>query len=62
MTLSYFSLITTVGTPQSVTAEELRLECMIPADDETERRHENQLRMVSSSSRRASDFVSRHAR
>ncbi len=48
VTLSYFSLITTVGTPQSVTAEELRLECMIPADDETERRH--------------CDFVSRHAR
>jgi|SRR6187402_2628995 len=29
---SYFSLITTVGTPQSVTAQELRLECMYPAD------------------------------
>jgi transcriptional regulator with XRE-family HTH domain len=47
VTLSYFSLITTVGTPQSVTAEELRLECMIPADDETERRH--------------ADFVMRHS-
>ncbi len=45
--LSYFSLITTVGTPQAVVAEELRLECMIPADDETERRH--------------AGFVSRHA-
>ena len=39
ITLSYFSLITTVGTPQAVAAEELRLECMIPADDETERLH-----------------------
>ena len=39
VTLSYFSLITTVGTPQAVAAEELRLECMIPSDDETERRH-----------------------
>jgi hypothetical protein len=37
--LSYFSLITTVGTPQAVTAQELRLECMMPADEETERRH-----------------------
>ncbi len=47
VTLSYFSLVTTVGTPQAVAAEELRLECMIPADDETERRH--------------ADFVSRYA-
>jgi transcriptional regulator with XRE-family HTH domain len=30
--LSYFSLITTVGTPQSVTAQELRIECMFPLD------------------------------
>lgn len=28
--VSYFSLITTVGTPQSVTAEELRLDCLFP--------------------------------
>jgi transcriptional regulator with XRE-family HTH domain len=28
---SYFSLITTVGTPQSITAQELRIECMFPA-------------------------------
>ena len=46
--LSYFSLITTVGTPQAVAAQELRLECMIPADDATERQHEV--------------FVARHAR
>ena len=26
----YFSLITTVGTPQSITAQELRIECMFP--------------------------------
>jgi transcriptional regulator with XRE-family HTH domain len=37
--LNYFSMITTVGTPQTVTAEELRLECMFPADDATEIRH-----------------------
>ncbi|SHN83415.1 helix-turn-helix domain-containing protein [Bradyrhizobium erythrophlei] len=39
VTLNYFSLITTVGTPQTVTAEELRLECMFPADDKTETEH-----------------------
>jgi transcriptional regulator with XRE-family HTH domain len=37
--LNYFSLITTVGTPQTVTAEELRLETMFPADDTTEAKH-----------------------
>ena len=30
--VAYFSLITTVGTPQSVTAEELRLDCLFPVD------------------------------
>lgn len=39
VTLDYFSLITTVGTPQTVTAEELRLECMFPANDATEAEH-----------------------
>jgi MmyB-like transcription regulator ligand binding domain len=29
---SYFSLITTVGTPQSITAQELRIECMFPLE------------------------------
>lgn len=28
--ISYFSLVTTVGMPQAVTAQELRLECMFP--------------------------------
>jgi hypothetical protein len=37
--LNYFSMITTVGTPQTIAAEELRIECMFPADDATERRH-----------------------
>jgi transcriptional regulator with XRE-family HTH domain len=37
--LKYFSMIATVGTPQSVTTEELRLECMFPADDATEAEH-----------------------
>ena len=39
VTLNYFSMITTVGTPQTITAEELRLECMFPADDFTESEH-----------------------
>jgi transcriptional regulator with XRE-family HTH domain len=37
--LNYFSLITTVGTPQSIAAQELRIECMFPADDKTEHLH-----------------------
>jgi transcriptional regulator with XRE-family HTH domain len=39
LTLRYFSLITTVGTPQAIAAQELRLECMFPADRETEATH-----------------------
>jgi hypothetical protein len=37
--LSYFSMVTTVGTPQTIAAQELRIECMFPADDVTETRH-----------------------
>ncbi|KXV10977.1 transcriptional regulator [Caballeronia megalochromosomata] len=37
--LRYFSMVTIVGAPQNVAAQELRLECMFPADDETEARH-----------------------
>jgi transcriptional regulator with XRE-family HTH domain len=37
--LRYFSMVTTIGAPQHVVAQELRLECMFPADDETEARH-----------------------
>jgi transcriptional regulator with XRE-family HTH domain len=36
---SYFSLITTVGTPQCITAQELRVECMFPTEGE-ERHYE----------------------
>jgi transcriptional regulator with XRE-family HTH domain len=38
-TMSYFSLVTSVGTPQTIAAQELRVECMYPADDETEVLH-----------------------
>jgi transcriptional regulator with XRE-family HTH domain len=41
--LSYFSLVTTVGTPQTIAAQELRVECMYPADDATEVEHANLL-------------------
>lgn len=37
--ISYFSMISTVGTPQTVLAQELRLESMFPADDASEERH-----------------------
>lgn len=37
--MNYFSLVTTVGTPQAIAAQELRVECMYPADDETEVLH-----------------------
>jgi hypothetical protein len=38
--LNYFSMVTTVGTPQTIAAQELRIECMFPADEATEIRHE----------------------
>jgi transcriptional regulator with XRE-family HTH domain len=34
--LNYFSMVASVGTPLSVAAQELRIECMFPADDGTE--------------------------
>nr|SBO93696.1 Transcriptional regulator, Cro/CI family [Nonomuraea gerenzanensis] len=37
LTVSYFSMITTVGTPQDITAQELRIESFYPADQGTER-------------------------
>ena len=37
--LNYFSMVATVGTPQTISAQELRLECMFPADEATEARH-----------------------
>jgi transcriptional regulator with XRE-family HTH domain len=37
--LNYFSMVTTVGTPQTIAAQELRIECMFPADEATEADH-----------------------
>jgi transcriptional regulator with XRE-family HTH domain len=48
--LRYFSMVTSVGTPTTVAAQELRLECMFPADDATEARH-RQLLAASSNER-----------
>ncbi len=36
-TLELFSMITTVGTPQTVTAQELRIETLFPTDDANEK-------------------------
>jgi transcriptional regulator with XRE-family HTH domain len=37
LSVSYFSTITTLGTPQDVTLQELHVECFFPADPATER-------------------------
>ena len=37
--LNYFSMVTTVGTPLTIAAQELRVECMFPVDDATGRHH-----------------------
>jgi Predicted transcriptional regulators len=37
--LNYFSMVTTVGAPQTIATQELRIECMYPADDQTDVRH-----------------------
>jgi|RhiMethySRZTD1v2_1073278.scaffolds.fasta_scaffold06066_6 transcriptional regulator with XRE-family HTH domain len=38
LAMRYFSTVTTLGTPQDITLQELRVECFFPADAETERR------------------------
>jgi transcriptional regulator with XRE-family HTH domain len=37
LTLSYFTMVTSLGTPLDITAQELRIESFYPADDATER-------------------------
>lgn len=34
---NFFSTVTTLGTPQDITVQEIRIECFFPADDATER-------------------------
>jgi transcriptional regulator with XRE-family HTH domain len=38
-TLNYFSMVTTVGAPQTIATQELRIECMYPLDDQTDKQH-----------------------
>ena len=38
-TLSYFSMLTTLATPQTIATQELRIESMFPMDEVTETRH-----------------------
>jgi transcriptional regulator with XRE-family HTH domain len=38
-TYHYFSLVSTVGTPQTIAAQELRIECLFPLDETTEAQH-----------------------
>jgi transcriptional regulator with XRE-family HTH domain len=46
MRFRYFSTVTTLGTPQDVTAQELRIECFFPVDAETERNAAELARML----------------
>jgi len=50
LVLKYFSMVTTLGTPQAIATQEMRIECMFPADDETEIQH---VRFVEENSRSA---------
>jgi MmyB-like transcription regulator ligand binding domain len=47
-TMNFFSMITTVGTPLSITAQGLRMECMFPADEDSE---EQYLKMTAAKSK-----------
>jgi transcriptional regulator with XRE-family HTH domain len=38
-TLNYFSMVSTVGTPLTIAAQELRVECLFPMDEATETLH-----------------------
>jgi transcriptional regulator with XRE-family HTH domain len=51
-TLNFFSMVTTVGTPLSITAQELRMECLFPADEESETHY---LKMIATKSKAARD-------
>lgn len=52
--LSFFSLVTTVGTAQTITTQELRIECMFPLDDVTEVEYAKLMKQVGALERRAS--------
>jgi transcriptional regulator with XRE-family HTH domain len=44
--LNYFSMVTTIGTPQTVALQELRIESLFPADEATEKSHAELIRDV----------------
>jgi transcriptional regulator with XRE-family HTH domain len=44
LALQFFSTISTLGTPYDITLQELRLECMFPADDATDRNWQQYLK------------------
>ena len=46
--MDLFSMVTTVGTPLSISAQELRMECVFPADDASE---EEYLKMTTAKSK-----------
>jgi transcriptional regulator with XRE-family HTH domain len=49
--LKYFSMVTTIGTPQSIASQELRVECIFPVDESTEKHHLAILRGAENASR-----------
>ncbi|RQM46953.1 XRE family transcriptional regulator [Paraburkholderia bannensis] len=53
--LRYFSLVSTLGTPQHVAAQELRIECLFPVDEATEARHARLFAQHAASSGQSSD-------
>ena len=44
--LNYFSMVSTVGTPQTIATQELRVECMFPMDEITEVYHHELMAMA----------------
>jgi hypothetical protein len=36
--MRFFSTVTTLGTPQDITLQEIRIECFFPGDPSTEKR------------------------
>jgi hypothetical protein len=46
LNLSFFSMVTTVGAPFDITAQELRIEAFFPSDDVTEQFARNHLARI----------------
>ena len=39
LVLNYFSMVATIGAPRTIAAQELRVECLFPADESTDAHH-----------------------